>query len=229
MSKEFISREYLNLNMDSSENPPEKRDGRKENAAATQAALRAAGRRLFASQGYDATSVGMLCAEAGVTTGALYHHYGDKKALFAAIAEELECGLVERAMQAHLAVLDSGGNAWDAFLASVDVVLGAGANAGLRRIGLVEAPTVLGTAGWQAIREQHGHGAMTRSIETLQAQRLLMPGDPKRLAWLVLGLIHSAAQTLPEDAALIPAALADSKKLVHAMLAGLRHVEGRDK
>ncbi|HYD61423.1 MAG TPA: TetR/AcrR family transcriptional regulator [Noviherbaspirillum sp.] len=202
---------------------PEKRDGRKENAAATQAALRAAGRRLFAGQGYDATSVGALCAEAGVTTGALYHHYGDKKGLFAAVAEELECGLVELAMRTHLAVQSAGGGGWDAFLAAVDVILDAGADPQLRRIGLVEAPAVLGAAGWQAIREKHGHGAMTRSIAALQAQGEFGKGDPKRLAWLVLGLVYSAAQTLPAEPALVPAALDDSKKLVRAMLRGLRN------
>jgi AcrR family transcriptional regulator len=202
---------------------PEKRDGRKENAAATQAALRAAGRRLFAGQGYDATSVGTLCAEAGVTTGALYHHYGDKKGLFAAIAEELECSLVELAMRTHLAVQSSGGSGWDAFLAAVDAILDAGADPQLRRIGLVEAPAVLGAAGWQAIREKHGHGAMTSSIAALQAQGEFGRGDPKRLAWLVLGLVYSAAQTLPAEPALVPAALDDSKKLVRAMLCGLRN------
>lgn len=204
---------------------PEKRDGRKENAAQTQAALRAAGRRLFAENGYDATAVSALCAAAGVTTGALYHHYGDKKGLFAAIAEELECGLVDLAMRTHQAVAASGKPSWDAFLASVDVILDAGAHTGMRRIGLVEAPAVLGAAGWQAIREKHGHGAMTRIIGHLQAQGVLMVGDPKRLAWLVLGLIHSAAQTLPADPALTAAAIADSKRLVHAMLSGLRASE----
>ena len=76
-------------------------DGRKTNAAATQAALRAAGRTLFGQLGYEATSLGALCAAAGVTTGALYHHFGDKKGLFAAVAEELDAGLVQLTAQAR--------------------------------------------------------------------------------------------------------------------------------
>jgi AcrR family transcriptional regulator len=200
----------------------EKRDGRRENAAATQKALRDAGQRLFASIGYEATTVGALCADAGVTTGALYHHYGDKKRLFAAVAEELDRKLVELAMRTHLEVLSSGGNGWDAFLAGVDAILSAGVDPGLRRIGLVDAPAVLGAAGWQAIREQHGHGAMTRTIESLQAQGLFDPGDSKRLAWLVLGLIYSAVQSLPDDATSAKTALADNRRLVRAMLSGLR-------
>lgn len=208
--------------MEASGIPPEKRDGRKENAALTQAALRAAGRRLFAAQGYDATPVDALCAEAGVTTGALYHHYRDKKGLFRAIAEELEGGLVAQALQTIRNAQAAGASAWDAFLAGVDTILDACASPQARRIGLVEAPAVLGTALWQAIRERHGHGAMSRSIADLQARGECGPGDPQRLAWLVLGLIHSAAQPLPDDPARAQAALAESKKLVRAMLAGLR-------
>ncbi len=203
--------------------PPEKRDGRRDNAATTQAALRDAGRRLFAHQGYEATSVGALCADAGVTSGALYHHYGDKKRLFAAVAEELECDLVELATHKHVAVLSAGGTGWEAFLAGVDAILEAGVDPGLRRIGLVDAPAVLGAAGWQAIRERHGHGAMTRTIEGLQTHGWCGPGDPKRLAWLVLGLIYSAVQTLPDDATAIDAALDDARRSIHAMLRGLQN------
>lgn len=212
----------MESNPDKDAPTPEKRDGRRENASATQTALRDAGRRLFASLGYEATSVGAICAEAGVTTGALYHHYGDKKRLFAAVAEDLERSLVEHAGKAHLATLEQGGSAWDAFLSGIDTLLNAGTNAGLRRIGLVDAPAVLGAAAWQAIREQLGHGALTASIRALQAQGLLVPGDPKRIAWLVLGMIYSAMQTLPENPDAIGAALADSRQLIHAMLEGLR-------
>ncbi|HEY0845297.1 MAG TPA: TetR/AcrR family transcriptional regulator [Noviherbaspirillum sp.] len=202
--------------------PPDKRDGRKENANATQAALRKAGFRLFSTLGYEATPVGALCAEAGVTTGALYHHYGDKKRLFAAVAEELECMLVRNAMQAHQDTLAQGGSAWDAFLAGIDTLLVAGTNTGLRRIGLVDAPAVLGAEVWRAIREQHGHGALTASIQALQAQGWIAPGDPNRIAWLLLGMIYSALQSLPEDRLQADAALSESKRLIHAMLDGLR-------
>lgn len=199
--------------------PPSKRDGRKENAAATQAALRAAGRQLFATLGYEATSVGALCTQAGVTTGALYHHYGDKKGLFAAVAEELECSLVERATCAMSAAQTQGGDAWNGFLAAIDVLL---ADAGGRRIGLVDAPAVLGAEGWQAIRERHGHGAMTGAIQGLQQAGVIGPGNSKRMAWLVLGLVYSAMQTLPVKAEESAAALADARQMLHAMLEGLR-------
>lgn len=206
---------------------PSKRDGRKENAAATQAALRAAGRQLFASLGYEATSVGALCTQAGVTTGALYHHYGDKKGLFAAVAEELECRLVEHATRAMLAAQAQGASAWDGFLAAIDILLAAGTDPGGRRIGLVDAPAVLGAEGWQAIRERHGHGALAGAILRLQQAGVMVPGDPKRIAWLVLGLVYSAMQTLPDESEASTTALAEMRRMLHAMLQGLRSAQER--
>ena len=62
---------------------------RQANVAATRAALLAVARRHFAETGYARTEVGRIAAEAGVTTGALYHHFGSKKGLFKAVAEQL--------------------------------------------------------------------------------------------------------------------------------------------
>jgi len=195
-----------------------KRDGRRENAEATQAALRAAGRKLFGTLGYDATSVGALCAEAGVTTGALYHHFTDKKGLFAAVAEELDAGLVQRAAKAR--TLGRHADGWSAFLAAVDSFLQAGVDPGGRRIGLTDAAAVLGAAKWVEIRERHGLGAMLRTVEGLQAEGLMVEGDTRRLARIVLGLLYGAVEALPERAG--ATALAETRRVVHAMLDGLR-------
>ena len=83
---------------------PTKRDGRKENANATQAALQSAALRWFSEQGYEKAPVGSICADAGVTVGALYHHYGDKKGLFAAVVEQVDAQLVQAAMAASHAL-----------------------------------------------------------------------------------------------------------------------------
>jgi len=197
-------------------------DGRKANAASTQAALRAAGRQLFGQLGYEATSLGAICTAAGVTTGALYHHFGDKKGLFAAVAEELDAGLVALTAQARAKALAGGADAWQAFLAAIDVFLQAGMNAEGRRIGLTDAPAVLGTQAWLEIRERHGLGAMEQTVRTLQSLGLLPPGDVRLRARLILGLLYGAIEALahqPQDAA---TALADARELVQAMLAGMR-------
>jgi AcrR family transcriptional regulator len=203
-------------------------DGRKTNAASTQAALRAAGRRLFGQLGYDATSLGALCEAAGVTTGALYHHFGDKRGLFAAVAEELDAGLVALTTQARAQALAGGADAWQAFLAAIDVFLQAGLNPEGRRIGLVDAPAVLGTQGWLEIRERHGLGATMQNVRALQSLGFLPDGNVRLQARLILGLLYGAIEALaqqPDDAA---AALANARALVHAMLDGMRAATAPD-
>jgi AcrR family transcriptional regulator len=206
----------------SKEKLPKKPDGRLENAALTRAALRAAGRKLFGTLGYDASGVGALCAEAKVTSGALYHHFGDKKGLFAAVAEELDSSLVLLAAAASAKASARGAGAWDAFLAGIDALLGAGVDPLGRRIGLTDAPAVLGADGWIAIRERHGLGAMMGAVQALQHGGELAAGDPRRLARLILALVYGAIEALPDDPASSGAALAESTRLLHTMLAALR-------
>ena len=202
---------------------PAKRDGRKENASATQAALQQAALRRFSTQGFEKAPVGSICADAGVTVGALYHHYGDKKGLFAAVAEQVDAGLVQHALAARKAIIDGGGGAWDAFLASLDTVLQAGTNAPLRRLMLVEAPAVLGAQVWGEIRQRQGLGAMRGSIVSIQAHGIFQGHDAERLARLVLGALYGGMDSLPDDEAGVQDALADTRQCLVAMLEGLRN------
>jgi AcrR family transcriptional regulator len=201
--------------------PSPKRDGRKENASTTQAALQSAALRWFSEQGYEKALVGNICADAGVTVGALYHHYGDKKGLFAAVAEQVDAGLVQQAFAARKAVIDGGGGTWDAFLASIDTVLRAGANAPLRRLMLVDAPAVLG-AQWGEIRQRQGLGAMRASIADLQAHGIFQGHDAERLARVVLGALYGGMDSLSVDEAGVQDALTDTRQCLVAMLEGLR-------
>lgn len=203
--------------------PVSEPDGRKTNAAATQAALRAAGRKLFGQLGYGATPLGAICSEAGVTTGALYHHFGDKRGLFAAVAEELDEGLVQRTAAARAKALAGGADPWQAFMAAIDVFLQAGLNPEGRRIGLTDAPAVLGAQAWLEIRERHGLGAMVQTVRTLQSLGLLPPGDVMLRARLILGLLYGAVEALAHQSGdATQAALTETRALVHAMLDGMR-------
>ena len=202
--------------------PALRADGRKTNAATTQAALRAVGHKLFGELGYEGTSLGALCSAAGVTTGALYHHFGDKKGLFAAVAEELDASLVTLTAKARARALAAGADPWAAFLAAIDVFLQAGLNPEGRRIGLIDAPAVLGTQAWLEIRERHGLGAMLQTVQALQSLGLLPAGDVRLRARLILGLLYGAIEALAHQPADAQAALADTRQLVHAMLDGMR-------
>ncbi|WP_168224786.1 TetR/AcrR family transcriptional regulator [Rhodoferax aquaticus] len=209
---------------------PAKRDGRKENGSNTQAALESAALHWFSEHGFEKASVGAICAQAQVTAGALYHHYGDKKGLFAAVVEQLDAQLVRAAAQANATVMASGASPWDGFLASIATVLQAGANSQLRRLMLVDAPAVLGPQQWGDIRKRQGLGAMQLSISALQAHGIFERHDASRLACIILGALYGAMESLPSDEALMAEGLQDASRCIHAMLHGLRHerVDGVD-
>jgi AcrR family transcriptional regulator len=180
-----------------------KRDGRKENASATQAALQSSALRWFSEQGFEKAPVSSICADAGVTVGALYHHYGDKKGLFAAVVEQVDAQLVQ------------------------DTVLQAGTNAPMRRLMLVDAPAVLGAQVWGDIRQRQGLGAMRGSIAAIQAHGIFQGHDAERLARIVLGALYGGMDSLPDDEAGVQDALADTRQCLVAMLEGLRNKDVR--
>src|SRR5258705_7229753 len=72
----------------------------------TRREILAASRDAFGRLGYEAASVGLIAKAARVTTGALYHHFADKPALFAAVAEEIEAELARALVEAGAATAE---------------------------------------------------------------------------------------------------------------------------
>ncbi len=85
---------------------------REQKMAETRKKLIEVGRRAFAEYGYADTSMDKLMAEAGLTRGALYHHFGDKKSLFAAVVDQIDSEMAVSAQQ-HL---DQPDNLWEGLI-----------------------------------------------------------------------------------------------------------------
>ena len=66
------------------------RSRRAQHTAETLAALVRAARNQFARKGFENASLQEIATAARVTTGAIYHHFEDKKGLFIAVAEQIE-------------------------------------------------------------------------------------------------------------------------------------------
>lgn len=117
----------------------------RERTEATTTSLVAAARELFAADGYSATSLDAVVAKAGVTKGALYHHFGGKRELFAAVfaAEQ------ERLSEAIVAAYQRMEDPWRAFEAGCAAFIQACQEPGVQRIVLLDAPAALG---WETIR-----------------------------------------------------------------------------
>ncbi|HVX68128.1 MAG TPA: helix-turn-helix domain-containing protein [Mycobacteriales bacterium] len=122
-----------------------KADKRAAQAAETRDALLAAARDLFGQQGYAATSTEEIVERAGVTKGALYHHFSDKLSLFKAVFEQVQLEVSDAAV-AEFNQPDS----WAALIAGCRLWVDAHADPAVRQILLVDARGVLG---WEVARE----------------------------------------------------------------------------
>lgn len=161
-----------------------------QRTAATRAALIAAGRELFADQGFDAGTQAIV-ERAGVTRGALYHQFGDKKGLFVAVVDELErevamlCGdaMAELAPTDPIAALKVGVRAFlEVFTDPVR-----------HRIGLVEAPSVLGWQEWRARGEEFGFALIEGLIGTAIQLGQVSDQPTRPIAHVVIGALDESA------------------------------------
>jgi AcrR family transcriptional regulator len=124
-----------------------------ERSEATRTKLLGVARKLFRARGYADTSLDDIAARAGVTKGAFYHHFEDKKAIFTAVFEEAERQLVEAA-----AAGGRGGDVWSRFRAGCRAFLEASMDPGIQRVALHDAPVVLGWEVWREIADRHSLG-----------------------------------------------------------------------
>jgi AcrR family transcriptional regulator len=129
----------------------------RERSEATTAELLAAARELFAQDGYAATSLDEIASAAGVTKGALYHHFHSKRAIFRAVYAAEQRRLAEIEARAYWRKRDP----WNAFFAGCKAFLEATIDPGVQRITLLDGPGALGR---DDIREIEADAfAMTRS------------------------------------------------------------------
>jgi AcrR family transcriptional regulator len=159
-----------------------------EQAEATQAALLAAARGLFAAGGYAAVPTEEIVQRAGVTRGALYHHFRDKQDLFRAVVEQLEQETVEKIAAAAFSESDPWLQQQAALGAFLDVCL----EPDVQRIILTDAPSVLGLEAWREIEAKYGLALVRAGLQLVMEAGLIadQPLDP--LAHLILGALGEA-------------------------------------
>ncbi len=156
----------------------------------TRRALLTAARELFAADGFQATRTEEIVRRAGLTRGALYHHFLDKEDLFRAVYEEVT-GEVTRSLRRRSQ--DRHRGAWDLFVANSEVYLeAASTNPAYRQIVLVDGPAVLG---WNSLSER-GDGPTHQIMGYLReavAEGALDPQPLEPLAHLLSALGTGAA------------------------------------
>lgn len=161
---------------------------RLKSMAENRAKLISAARKAFAEKGYAASSMDDLTADVGLTRGALYHNFGDKRGLLAAVVEQIDS---EMALHAHKAG-EAAGDDWLGLLAEGAAYIELALVPEVQRIVLLDGPAVLGDPSqWPS---QSSCLQSTKStVERLIAQGKLKQIDAEAAARLISGAALNAA------------------------------------
>jgi AcrR family transcriptional regulator len=201
-----------------------KRRTQEERSAATRDALVRAARGLWGRRGYADVGTPEIAGAAGVTRGAMYHQFTDKASLFREVVEAVERDVMARM---STAVAESGAHTpADAIRAAVDAWLDVSGDPEVRQLILLDAPSVLGWAGFRDVAQRYSLG-MTEHllVEAIRAGQLArQPTRP--LAHVLIGALDEAAMAIataddPE------CARRETRQVLHRLIDGMLHDPGR--
>ncbi|WP_336204224.1 TetR/AcrR family transcriptional regulator [Nonomuraea sp. LPB2021202275-12-8] len=188
-----------------------------ERSDTTTALLTGAAQRLFGGNGYAATSIDAVAAAAGVTKGAVYHHFDGKQALFRAVfvgeLEEIAATLERVAFEES--------DSWSALRRGCRTFLEHCLDPGFRQIVLLDGPSVLG---WETVREiEYGHTlrVLLDGMRLAHAEGLVADGNLPARAQLVFGALCEGGMLLArsaDPAADLPEIAAEADRLLSSLL-----------
>jgi AcrR family transcriptional regulator len=183
----------------------------------TRAKLISAGRKAFAEKGFADASMDDLTADAGLTRGALYHNFGDKKGLLAAVVAQVDGEMAAKARQAASGAEDT----WAALEAEGAAYIELALDPEIQRIVLLDGPAVLGDpSAWPS---QNACLVETRrALIALAEEGRLKPVDIEAAARLLNGAalnaaLYVAASTEPKET--LPRTVEAFKELARGFLA----------
>jgi AcrR family transcriptional regulator len=158
---------------------------RAQQSEATRSKLLRIGRDLFARRGYSDVSTEEIVRRAGVTRGALYHHFRDKRDLFAAVVEQIEQEVMQKVAETALAEADP----WEQQRVAVGAYLDVCLEPAVQRIVLTDAPSVLGLAAWRDIEAKYGLALVEAGLQSVIDAGYIEEQPVEPLAHLFLGAL----------------------------------------
>lgn len=166
-----------------------------EEAAKTRQRILDAAQTLFTEHGFADVTTSAISQAAGVTDGALFHHFANKKALFSEIAVELNTAI-------HKEIFRAGKDASDPF---EGFLLGARKSIEVsqlphnRRIVFVEGPVILGTEKWRQVDQEMGMRMIEGGLLAIVGEEQLPPYILRPMAVLAMGTISEITYALIEE------------------------------
>lgn len=173
------------------------KETRGDRAASTRAKLLAAAGSLFAARGYHATGTPDVVALAGVTRGALYHHFRDKEALFEAVFRQLERELRELAASPVASIDDRFTQLQEGLRAFLRTVA---TRPDIQQILLIDGPAVFGWMRWRELGADYTLGDIVTVLGDLMREGVFRPQPIQPLAHLVLAALNEASLMIAHSA-----------------------------
>ena len=189
---------------------------RDRNRELTRGVILQAAREEFSKSGYADAQLSRIVEAAGVTTGAVYHHFGDKKGLFIAVAHVVEESLFEEVLRVSAVQKDR----WAQVRTGMAMILSMAVEDNVRRIVFVDAPTVIGPAEWREIELQYAFGAMVETLNVLKKEGRLLATDTRVTAQILLGAVTEAANAVAQSDN-SSRALKDARRTLEALFKAL--------
>ncbi|MBR0698824.1 TetR/AcrR family transcriptional regulator [Bradyrhizobium diazoefficiens] len=169
------------------------RTRREEYAEATRQALLAAGREIFAREGYHAAGIEAISRASRVTRGAFYHHFEDKRALFDAVVVSLQSEAAARVQRT------SGGKTkiWERLYTGIDAYLDVSIEPVYARIVVQDAPAVLGKERFAEIEQAYPMALLKATLKALKREGELDFDDIDLLGHMLDAVICELSSKIP--------------------------------
>lgn len=155
----------------------------------TRQALLRESRRLFATLGYGGVGLAQIVGAAGVTKGALYHHFDSKADVFRAVLEQVQ----QEVARSVVAAAEAHDDPWAQLTAGCRAFLAAGTDPDVQRIMLIDGPAVLGWSEWRAQDEAASARHLAEALAELIDQGVIAAQPVEPLARLLSGAMNEAA------------------------------------
>lgn len=192
------------------------KDKRVLQGQSTREALLRAARELFGTQGFAATSTEEIVALAGVTKGALYHHFRDKDTLFRAVYEQVQREVSDAAVVEFLQP-----DSWEALIRGCQLWVDAHDDPAVRQIALVDARGVLGWETARIIETRFSTVALRGALRKAMQAGVLSRQPLRPLSLMLTGALSEACLYVAQ-ADDPPAARAEIGAVITGLLSGLR-------
>ena len=165
--------------------------GKKSAAEAekTRKLIVATARGLFAELGFAGATTSRIAKSAGLTEGAFFHHFKDKKALFAEVVRNLQRELAQAVNTRRQKSEDP----FERFIIGARASIELSQSPEYLRLVLIEAPTILGGENWREIDAVTSLSVIEPALVAIAGRDQIDPTDLRPIALMVLGLLNETA------------------------------------